>query len=84
MVTVLFFARIREQLGVDSLSIPLPQEPINLGQFMQHLIDSHDAAWSDVLMADNVIKAVNQEVVDNHHNLQADDEVAFFPPVTGG
>ena len=84
MVTVLFFARIREQLGVDHLSIALPQEPFTLSQFKQHLVDIHSPDWSAVLMADNVIKAVNQEVVDDNHSLKEGDEIAFFPPVTGG
>ncbi len=84
MVTVLFFARIREQLGVERLSLALPQEVISLGQFKQHLVDSHNPDWSTALMADNVIKAVNQKVVDDNHSLKEGDEIAFFPPVTGG
>ncbi|ARN76108.1 molybdopterin converting factor subunit 1 [Oceanicoccus sagamiensis] len=84
MVTVLFFARIREQLGVDRLSMALPYQPISLSQFKQHLVDSHNPDWSNILMADNVIKAVNQDVVDDNHSLTEGDEIAFFPPVTGG
>jgi molybdopterin synthase sulfur carrier subunit len=84
MVNVLFFARIREQLGVDRVSLSLPSTPTNLAQFKQYLIDNNDASWADVLLADNVVKAVNQEVVDDDYKLSDGDEIAFFPPVTGG
>lgn len=84
MVSVLFFARIREQLGVDRLSLVLPQESITLSQFKQHLVDNHSPDWSTILMADNVIGAVNQQVVDGSHSIKQGDEIAFFPPVTGG
>ncbi|HEB28031.1 MAG TPA: molybdopterin converting factor subunit 1 [Porticoccus sp.] len=84
MVEVLFFARIREQLGVDRLSLALPSAPINLQQFKQYLIENNDPSWAEVLLADNVVKAVNQEVVDDNHCLSEGDEIAFFPPVTGG
>jgi sulfur-carrier protein len=42
------------------------------------------AAWRDVLAQDNMIRAVNQVVVPGNCTLRDGDEVAFFPPVTGG
>ncbi|MGD7035426.1 molybdopterin converting factor subunit 1 [Methylotuvimicrobium buryatense] len=36
------------------------------------------------LMPDNILAAVNMEYVDIEHSVQNGDEVAFFPPVTGG
>jgi molybdopterin synthase sulfur carrier subunit len=38
-------------------------------------------AFSDI---SNIRIAVNQEYVDIDHPVQAGDEIAFFPPVTGG
>ena len=84
MVSVLFFAQIREQLGVEGLSLALPQQPITLSQFKQYLVDHHSPDWATILMADNVIKAVNQQVVDDDYCIKEGDEIAFFPPVTGG
>ena len=40
--------------------------------------------WQDVLNRPNMIRAVNQEVVSADVALKDGDEVAFFPPVTGG
>lgn len=84
MVEVLFFASIRERLGVDRLSLALPAESLTVGLFKDYIIEQHDAQWAEVLEADNVIKAVNQQVVDDDYCLSDGDEIAFFPPVTGG
>jgi sulfur-carrier protein len=84
VVEVLFFARIREQLGIDKLRVPLTGSSPNIATLIEQLIVSHGGAWAEVLGADNVVKAVNQEVVAANHPLSEGDEVAFFPPVTGG
>jgi molybdopterin synthase sulfur carrier subunit len=39
---------------------------------------------ADKPLPDNVLSAVNMEYVERDHIVQDDDEVAFFPPVTGG
>ena len=83
MLEVLFFARIREQLGVDRLAIPLA-EPMTVADLLQQLVDEHGKNWADILLAKNVVKAVNQQVIKADHVLTDGDEVAFFPPVTGG
>lgn len=84
MVEVLFFASIREQLGQRKLTIALPEQPLTLAEFKQLLIDRHESLWAQVLLADNVVKAVNQQVVNDNYPVTDGDEVAFFPPVTGG
>ncbi len=84
MLTILFFARIREQLGVDRLSLKLPSNVATVRQLQDFLVAEHGGNWAGVLLADNVIVAINQEVVDRDHALADGDEVAFFPPVTGG
>lgn len=84
MIDVLFFARIREQLGIDKLQISLPEAQMSVSELIAHLVDTHEKHWSDILLADNVVKAVNQQVVDGTQLLHDGDEVAFFPPVTGG
>ena len=84
MIEVLFFARIREALEVERLSVPLVHDHMTLAMLRQQLIDSHGGQWGEVLGADNVVKSVNQQVVGDDHMLADGDEVAFFPPVTGG
>lgn len=84
MVQVMFFSLIRERLNTDRLSLSLPAEGITLQAFTEHLINTHDAHWREVLTSANIIKAVNQRVVDDDCRLSDGDEIAFFPPVTGG
>lgn len=83
MLTIVFFASIREQLGVDSLEQPLSEDNNSLSKLKQSLVAQH-SDWQSVLMAENVITAVNHDVVKTDITLNTGDEVAFFPPVTGG
>ena len=82
-VEVLFFARIREQLGRDRLAVDLPAEA-TLADLLAQLVDEYGDTWREVLTADNVICAVNQAVAEPGTAVNEGDEVAFFPPVTGG
>jgi len=81
MINVLFFARIREQLGVAQLTI---ERADSVAQLLEHLVAQNGDVWAEVLCAPNVIVAVNQEVAEPTSELHSGDEVAFFPPVTGG
>lgn len=87
MIKILFFARIREQLGVDCLEWPV-DAALSLAQLRQQLVEQRGGNWRAVLMADNILIALNQTVVAGqrleHTTVNAGDEVAFFPPVTGG
>ena len=84
MLDVLFFASIREQLGTSGLSLALDCEHTTITSLRKHLIDARGGSWGEVLCADNVVIAVNQEVVNDQYVLRDGDELAFFPPVTGG
>jgi molybdopterin synthase sulfur carrier subunit len=84
MLNVLFFARVREQLDCASLQVPWPATGLDLDALQEQLCVSHGEAWRVVLEQDNMIRAVNQVVVDGNRALQDGDEIAFFPPVTGG
>jgi sulfur-carrier protein len=81
VLKVLFFASVREQLGVDHLTCAL--EP-TVALLIATLIRTHGAKWNEILNAPNMIVAVNHDVVARDYVLHAGDEVAFFPPVTGG
>ena len=83
MIDILFFARIREQLGTATISVPA-SPGLTVAALRDQLIEQHGSQWEEVLCADNVIKAVNQEQADDDQPLVDGDEVAFFPPVTGG
>lgn len=84
MLQVLFFARVREQLGCASLALPWPEAGTDLDTLQEQLCASRGDAWRAVLEQGNMIRAVNQTVIDGNCVLRDGDEVAFFPPVTGG
>lgn len=83
MIQVRFFASIREQLGCDQLS--LPAEGLStVAQVLDALVAQHGESWQAVLQGQRVLVAVNQSMASVDAAVQAGDEVAFFPPVTGG
>jgi molybdopterin synthase sulfur carrier subunit len=84
MLKVLFFARVREALDCPGLELAWRTDLASLDALQAHLCASRGEHWSDVLGEDNLIRAVNQVVVEGNCALRDGDEVAFFPPVTGG
>jgi molybdopterin synthase sulfur carrier subunit len=87
MIKVLFFAQLREQLNCESLSFDIKQLQsagiINHQDLLEHLCQLHPH-WAQYLNSENIFAAVNQTIVHDAPKLGPDDEVAFFPPVTGG
>ncbi len=84
MIKVLFFARVREQLGCASLELPWSGQGLDLTGLQERLCVEHGDTWRAILAQANMIRAVNQIVVPDNCVLHDGDEVAFFPPVTGG
>lgn len=81
MIKVLFFAQVRELVGCDELSLPC--EYANAEQLRAALCERGDK-WALALEAGKLLVAVNQTLVPLDTALADGDEVAFFPPVTGG
>ncbi len=84
MIRVLFFARIREQLGTAELEVPWREELSSLAALQAALVGERGETWRAALTAENVLRAVNRQMAPLDHPLADGDEVAFFPPVTGG
>ena len=84
MLRVLFFGRIREELDCAQLTLEDVADGLDLDGLLELLVSTHGQCWHAVLSQENVIRAVNQQVVTENQLLLAGDEVAFFPPVTGG
>ncbi|MFI3246699.1 MAG: molybdopterin synthase sulfur carrier subunit [Ferrimonas sp.] len=82
MINVLFFAQIRELVGTDQLSLPAESE-LTAERLRQQLL-SRGEKWQLALADANVLVAVNQTLSGWDTPLKSGDEVAFFPPVTGG
>ena len=80
---VLFFGSLREQLGTGELNTILPSGVETMGQLLQNLQSQGDE-WKLALGTGNVLFAVNQDMVDENTIISDSDEVALFPPVTGG
>ena len=84
MLSIHYFASIRERLNRESEEMELPQSVSTVDDLIAHL----QSADSDVEAAFNalgkILVAVNQTVVGRDHVLAENDEIAFFPPMTGG
>ena len=84
MVTILYFARLREALGKASEQLSLPEGVGNVASLRQ-VLASRGGPWAQELaQSKNVRMAVNQDMADSETPVRDGDEVAFFPPVTGG
>ncbi|GAA0790206.1 molybdopterin converting factor subunit 1 [Marinobacterium sediminicola] len=81
---LVYFARIREQLGCDEEEMALPDGVTTLAELIERLVQLRGETWHQVLSAPDLICAINQEVAALDATLSDNDEVAFFPPVTGG
>ena len=83
-VKLLFFASLREQLGSAGEALELPDGVNTVGALRAHLC-LRGSAWQATLAEGRLVRAaVNQEMVGHAAKISAGDEIAFFPPVTGG
>jgi molybdopterin synthase sulfur carrier subunit len=83
-VKVLYFAALREQLGASSEEIELPPGVATVAGLRAHLM-ARGGAWQAALAEGKLLRmAVNQDMARATSAIQRGDEVAFFPPVTGG
>lgn len=83
-VRILFFASLREQLGTSGEEIELPAGVTTVAGLRSYLKSrggAFDKAFSEKAL---VRMAVNQDMVPATARIRAGDEIAFFPPVTGG
>lgn len=84
MITLLYFARLREALGTGKEQLALPAGVTTLAALRAHLALRGNAWAKEMDEGRNLRAAVNQAVVTADASLADGDEVAFFPPVTGG
>jgi len=83
-MNILYFAWVREKTGISTEDIKIPDDVktvVGLIDWLKTRSDGFAEAFAD----QSVVRvAVNQEYVTVDHVVSDDDEVAFFPPVTGG
>jgi molybdopterin synthase sulfur carrier subunit len=81
---VLYFAWVRSKIGLAEESVSLPQGVESVGQFLLWL-KGRGPGFAEALKDTKFIRvAVNQEFATDDVRLSDGDEVALFPPVTGG
>ena len=81
-ISVRYFASIREAMGTGSES--LQTAAVTVGALRAELMGKSEAAAQALAEGRAVRMALNQDMCDGAAALKNGDEVAFFPPVTGG
>jgi molybdopterin synthase sulfur carrier subunit len=84
MVTLLYFAGLREALGLSRENLALAGPTPTVTSVLEQL-RAREGRWSEAFAPGKAWRvAVNQHMADLATPLKPGDEVAFFPPVTGG
>ncbi len=81
---VLYFSWVRDRIGVGSEDLSRPENVTSVEGLVEWLKgrgEGYQKAFDDITI---IRVAVNQEHVKLDHPVGDSDEVAFFPPVTGG
>lgn len=75
-IKVRYFASLRDRMGRAEDQVSLDGDKVTVADLWNKV--------SDEPIAENILVAVNMEYTDTSYELKNGDEVAFFPPVTGG
>lgn len=81
MIKVIFFAQVRELVATDSLELEAVYSTV---EALRSALARRGDKWQLALEPGKLLVAVNQSLVATDYALTNGDEVAFFPPVTGG
>ena len=84
MINIKYFARLSENLGSKGEEIEFGEQSKTVDAVIQLLIDRGEPWTTEFSAETKVLVAVNFEVCQTDTQLKQGDEVAFFPPVTGG
>jgi sulfur-carrier protein len=84
VIRLVYLARLRDALGTPAESVDLPREVSTVRALLAWL-SLRGGAWTQELAAGRAVRvAVNHDVAQADTPICAGDEVALFPPVTGG
>ena len=84
MIAVRYFARVREALGREGESVAMPQEACRVEDLVEALRGRDPAGWGRLPEDMPLLYAVNHQMAPETTEIHDGDEVAVFPPVTGG
>ncbi len=83
-IQILFFAALRERLGVSHETLVLPPDATTVAAVRRSLV-ARGGVWAEALAEKrNLRMALDQQLVGHDAPLHEGAELAFFPPVTGG
>lgn len=82
-VDIWYLARLRETLACDHEQLEL-SDGIDTVSDLLHWLSQRGEVWHQTLLDEKILVAVNHTVASMHTTISDDDEIAFFPPVTGG
>ncbi len=82
-LTVLYFASLGEKFGCDKEQLTLTSEACTVASLKSQLGERGET-WKKLLQDKSTRCAVNQSIANDTQTLKSGDDVAFFPPVTGG
>jgi len=83
MIQLRYFASLRESLGIGDEQIELPDGIHDLPGLSRWLQARGDT-WASALADNRLHVAINQEIAKADASITDGDEIAWFPPVTGG
>ena len=83
-VRILYFGRLREEMGMAGEMVDLPPEVSDVGSLRARLMARGGASASAFALNKAVRFSVNQDLARNDTPIKSGDEIAFFPPVSGG
>ncbi len=84
LVKLLYFAWVRQKIGKAEEEYALPGGVSNVRELIEHLIDRGPGYAAAFANTESIRCAVNQEHKSFDTSIEDMDEIAFFPPVTGG
>ena len=83
-IKVLYFARLKEAVNYSTEDIDLPSD-IKTVVALKNYLSKRGEIWANLFNGKQVVRAaINHVLVDDLAAIHAGDEIAFFPPVTGG
>lgn len=84
MLKINYFASIRERLNKSHEDIELPDSVQTVAELMAFLGKQNEQVYQVLCGNANVLVSVNKTIVGRNCALGSGDEIAFFPPMTGG
>ena len=84
MIDLLYFASLKEVLGTAGEQMELPQDIHSINQ-LKSLLAERGGNWEHAFINNtSLLVSINQQMANDQSPIKSGDEIAFFPPVTGG